>query len=85
MGCGGQERRSAKEINFVLAFTCWAHNYEFNLALLLPSRTKDSYKKRAGEYASVEINLLVEVIIPLYEKQLRIALRYTAVSTRASR
>ena len=66
----------------VLAFACWAHNYKLHDVLILPSCTKDMYKKRMGEYTSVNINFLVEVIIPLYEKQVGIALRYTGVSTR---
>ena len=69
----------------VLAFACWAHNYKLHDVLILPSCTKDMYKKRMGEYTSVNINFLVEVIIPLYEKQVGIAVRYTAVSIRVSR
>ena len=76
--CGARER------NVVLAFVCWPHNYKLYVVLVLPSCTKDRYKKRTGEYTSVEINFLVEVIIPLYEKQVGIALRYTGVSTRGS-
>ena len=74
----------ARERNVVLAFACRAHNYKLYVVLILPSCTKDRYKKRTGEYTSVEINFLVEVIIPLYEKQVGIALRYIAVSARAS-
>ena len=70
--------------NVVLAFACRAHNYKLHVVLILPSCTKDRYKKRTGKYTSVEINFLVEVIIPLYEKQVGIALRYTGVSTRGS-
>ena len=72
------------ERNVVSAFACPAYNYKLYVVLILPSCTKDKYKKRTGEYTSVEINFLVEVIIPLYEKQVGIALRYTGVSTRGS-
>ena len=73
----------ARERNVVLAFACRADDYKLYVVLILPSCNKDTYKKRTGEYTSVEINFLIEVI-PLYEKQAGIALRYTAVSTRAS-
>ena len=75
----------ARERNIVLAFACRAHNCKLYVVLILPSCTKDRYKRRTGGYNSVEINFLVDVIISLYEKQVGIALRYTAVSTRASR
>ena len=84
-GVCGRGGRGARERNVVLAFACRADNYKLYVVLILPSCTKDTYKKRTGEYTSVEINFLIEVIIPLYEKQAGIALRYTAVSTRASR
>ena len=74
-----------RERNVVLTFACRAHNYKLYVVLILLSCTKDRYKKRTCEYTSAEINFLVEVIIPLFEKQVGIALRYTAVSTRASR
>ena len=74
----------ARERNAVLAFACWIHHYKLYVVLILPSCTRDRCKKSTGEYTSVEISFFVEVIIPLYEKQVGIALRYTAVSTRAS-
>ena len=40
------------------------YHYELYVVLILPSCTKDRYKKRTDEYTSVEINFLVEVIIP---------------------
>ena len=74
----------ARGRNVVLAFACQANNYKLYVVLILPSCSKERYKKRAGEYTSVEINFLLEVIIPLYEKQVGIVLRYTGVSTRVS-
>ena len=74
----------ARDRNVFLAFACLAHNYKLYVVIILSSCTKDRCKKRTGEYTSVEINFLVEVIIPLYEKQVGIALRYTGVSTRGS-
>ena len=52
----------------VLVFAYQAHNYKLYVVLILPSCIKDRYKNRTGEYTSVEINFLVEVIIPLYKK-----------------
>ena len=75
----------ARERNVVLPFACQAHNYKLYVVLILSSITEDRYKTRTGEYISVQINFLVEVIVPLYEKQVGIVLSYTAVSTRASR
>ena len=75
----------AKERNVVLGFAFRAYNCKVYVVLILPSCTKDRYKRITGEYTSVEINFVVEFIIHFYEKQGGIALRYTAVSTRAFR
>ena len=59
----------ARERNVVLAFACRTHNYKLYVVPILPSCTKDRYKRRTGEDTSVKIHFLVEVIIPFYKKQ----------------
>ena len=59
----------ARERNVVLAFACRTHNYKLYVVPILPSCTKDRYKRRTGEDTSVKIHFLIEVIIPFYKKQ----------------